>query len=210
MPKLDLGSAGAGAVSGAYAGSTFGPIGTGVGALVGGVAGLFGSKKKKKPKKRSTLDPQQQALYDDYVASIRGEGSFSDLYNFDADGYNDVFDKTVGRPAYRNFNENIVPQITGQFRSNNLMNSSYAGESLSRAGRDVQESLDAQRSANVFSGQQQAKQNKQGAIDKVLGTQTFAYDKPGAENPSTVDQILGSLAPEAGEWLVDYLKKLKK
>lgn len=218
MPKTDWNSgasgAASGAISGAAVGSLFPGVGTATGAVVGGVvggaSGLFGGKKKKKPKKRSTLDPQTQALYDDYIASIRGEGPMKDLYNFDAEGYNDVFDKTVGRAANRNFNENIIPGITGQFRSNNLMNSSYAGESLSRAGRDVQENLDALRSQNVFQGQQQANLNKHNAINSALNTQTFAYDKPEAQTPNAIDQILNSVGPAAGEWFADYLKKSNK
>lgn len=186
----------------------FGALADVAGSVIGGAVKLFGSKKKKKkPKTVSTLDPQQQALYNDYIGSIRGEGPFNDLYDFDTQGYNDVFDKTVGRPAYRNFQENIIPGITGQFRSNNLQNSSYAGESLSRAGRDVQENLDAQRSANIFSGQQQAKQNKMNAINNALGMQTFAYEKPQSNTPSIIDQILASAGPAAGQWFADYLKK---
>ena len=218
MPKPDwnagLGGAASGAVTGASLGSIVPGIGTGVGAAVGGLAGgigsLFGGKKKKKPKKRSTLDPQQQSLYNDYISSIRGQGPLSNLYDFDAEGYNDVFDQTIARPAYRGFQENIVPGITGQFRSNNLMNSSYAGESLSRAGRDVQEGLNAQRSANIFQGQQQANQNKQNALNNILGTQTFAYEKPGSQTPGILDQILGSAGTATGEWFADYLKNANK
>ncbi len=87
------------------------------------------------------------------------------------------------------------------------MNSSYSGQALSRAGRDVQESLDAKRSDMHFQGQQQAQLNKQSAIDKILNMQTFAYEKPGAQNPSTIDQILGSIGPQAGEFLADYMNK---
>ncbi len=207
MAKYSAGSAVSGAISGASIGSAIPGIGTGVGALVGGVAGLFGSKKKKKKAKtRSTLDPQQQALYNDYVGGIRGEGPMKDLHNFDAQGYNDVFDQTVAKPAYRGFKENIVPGITGEFRKKGLMNSSYAGDALSRAGRDVQENLDAQRSANIFQGQQQAQTSKQNAITGVLGMSNFATERPGAQKPSSVDQILGSIAPQAGEWFADYLK----
>src|SRR5690606_24136904 len=107
-----------GAVSGASIGSAIPGIGSAVGGILGGITGLFGEKKKKKPKKYNTLDPQQQALYNDYIASIRGEGPFSGLYNFDSEGYNNIFDQTIGRPAYRNFEENIIPGITGQYRSN--------------------------------------------------------------------------------------------
>lgn len=218
MPKTDwsagAGGAASGAVTGASIGSVIPGVGTGIGAavggLIGGVNGLFGGKKKKKPKRTSTLDPQQQALYNDYIASIRGEGPMKDLYNFDAQGYNNVFDQTVAKPAYRNFNENIVPGITGQYRSNNLMNSSYSADALGRAGRDVQENLDSQRSANIFSGQQQANQNKQNAIGGLLGTQTFAYNKPQAQTPNIIDQILGTAGPAAGEWFADYLKTANK
>lgn len=207
MPKLDIGGGLGGATTGASFGSAFGPVGTALGGIVGGIAGLFGKKKKKKPKQMSTLDPQQQALYSDYVKSVRGQGPFSDLYNYDTAGANQNFDANVSRPAYRNFQENIIPGITGQFRSNNLMNSSYAGEALGRAGRDVQENLDAQRSNMIFQGQQQAQQNKQNAIQNIMGTQTFAYSKPGAQTPSTIDQILGSLGGSSGQWLADYFNK---
>lgn len=210
MAKYDAGSAASGALSGAATGSTFGPWGTVAGAVIGGAAGLFGSKKKKKkPKTSSTLDPQQQGLYNDYIASIRGEGSMSGLYNYDAEGANKNFDANVSRPAYRNFQENIIPGITGQFRQNNLMNSSYTGEALGRAGRDVQENLDAQRSNMQFQGQQNAQTAKQNAINNVLNMQTFATQKPGPQKPSGVDQILSSLAPDAGDWLKDYLNSYK-
>ncbi len=208
MAKYSASSAASGAVSGASAGAAFGPWGAAGGAIIGGVAGLFGSKKKKKkkPKPISTLDPQQTALYGDYVDSIRGEGPFSDLYNFDAEGYNDVFDQTIGRPANRNFQENIVPTITGQFRKNNLQNSSYVGGHLARAGRDVQENLDAQRSANVFQGQQQANLNKQNGINNILNMKTFDYQQPQAPKGG-IDEILNKAAPAAGEWFANYINK---
>ncbi len=207
MARYDIGSAATGAVSGAATGSMFGPIGTGVGAVAGGIAGLFGSKKKKsKPKKRNTLDPQQQVLYGDYINSIRGEGPMADLYNYDTAGANANFDQNVSRPANRNFQENIVPQITGQFRGSNLQNSSYAGEALGRAGRDVQEGLDAQRSNMIFQGQQNAQVNKQNAIQNALSTQTFAYDRGQQKAPSPIDQILSTAGPAAGEWFADFLK----
>jgi len=215
MPRADWENGAGGAISGATTGASVGSvipgIGTAVGGvvggLIGGISGLFGKKKKKKDKKKTTLDPLQQALYNEYIAGIRGEGPMRDMYNFDSSAYNDVFDQTVGRPAYRNFQENVIPSITGQFRKNGLQNSSYVGDSLSRAGRDVQENLDAQRAANIFSGQQQANQNKQNAINSVLGTQSFAYSKTGAPQPGVIDQILSSLGPAAGQWFADYINK---
>lgn len=215
MGKYNAGNAVSGGISGAASGAAIGSVipvvGTAFGAAVGGIGGFFGSlfgnkKKKQKPKKYSTLDPQQQALYEDYIKSVRGDGPFSSNFNFDAEGYNKVFDQTVGRAANRNFNEKVIPGITGQFRQNNLGTSSYLGESLSNAGRDVQENLDSQRSANIFSGQQQANLNRQNAINQILNTQTFAYSQPGQQQQSGVDGILNGLAPIAGDWLADYLR----
>jgi hypothetical protein len=198
-----------GAASGAATGSAFGPVGTFAGGVIGGFTGLFGGgKKKKKPKRVSTLDPQQQAIYGDYVDSLRGEGPFSDLYNFDSEQANNVFDQTVGRPAYRSFQEKIVPTITGQFRSNNLQNSSYAGQALSRAGRDVQENLDAERARYQFQGQQNAQANKQNAINNILNMNTFDYQQQD-QSGNVIDDILGKVAPKAGEWFADYLKGSK-
>lgn len=209
MAKYDLGSAATGALTGAATGSIFGPIGTGVGAVVGGTAGLFGSKKKKKkkPNRISTLDPQQQALYDDSIQGLQGKGQFADLYNFNPEQANAVFDANVSRPAYRNFNENVIPSITGQYRKGNLMNSSYSAEALSRAGRDVQEGLDAQRSAALYQGSQDALNRKTQGIDRLLNTQTFAYENPEDTSPGGVDQILNKLGPMAGDWFADYLKQ---
>ncbi len=207
MAKYSAGSAVSGAASGAAAGAPFGPWGSAIGGVIGGAVGLFGSKKKKKkkPKIVDTMDPQQKELYADYIKSIRGEGPFSNLYNFDAEGANNNFDQNVSRPANRNFQENIIPGITGQFRGNNLQNSSYAGQALSRAGRDVQESLDAQRSNYIYNGQKQANQNRINGIQNALNTQTFAYQQPGEKKPSTLDQVLNSVGPAAGEWFADYL-----
>lgn len=208
MPKPSWGGGATGAVSGAATGSIFGPIGTAAGGVIGGIAGLFGSKKKKKPKRVSTLDPQQQALYQDYVDSLRGEGPFSNLYNYDAEGANANFDQNVSRPAYRNFQENIVPGITGQYRSGNIMNSSYSGEALGRAGRNVQEGLDAARSNMQFQGQQNAQANRQNALNNILGMNTFDYQQRN-NSGSSIDNILSSVAPQAGKWFSDYLNTQK-
>ncbi len=208
MPKTDWGSGISGAASGAAMGSFLGPVGTAGGAILGGVMGLFGGKKKKKkPKQISTLDPNQQALYKDHMDGLRGQGQFADLYKYDAEGANANFDQNVSRPAYRNFQENIIPGITGQFRSQNLMNSSYTGEALGRAGRNVQENLDAQRSNMIFNGQQNANNNRMNGVQNALNMQTMAYQKPGPQNPSTLDQILGSLGEHSGQYLADYFSK---
>ncbi len=205
---FDFGRALTSTASGAASGAPAGPWGAVGGGAVGFVSSLFGGKKKKKkkPKTISTLDPMQQGVYKDYVASLRGEGPFSDLYNFDAEGANNVFDQNIARPAYRGYQENVVPKITGQFRQNNLQNSSYAAESLSRAGRDVQESLDAKRAEMQFLGQQNAQTAKRNAIPDILNRTTFDYQNRTQKPPSAIDQILGKVVPEAGNYLADFVR----
>lgn len=204
---LNFGSGASGAMSGASIGAQFGGgPGAAIGGALGGIAGLFGKTKKRKPKRVSTLDPQQQGLYNDYVGSLRGQGPFSDMYNFDANQANQVFDANTARPAYRGFQENIIPQITGQFRGNNLMNSSYTGDALARRGRDVQENLDALRMQNQFAGQQQSQANRQNAIQNILGMNTFDYQQR-APKSNMIDQILGATGPAAGQWFSNFLNK---
>lgn len=198
-----------GAISGGAVGSSISPgIGTGLGAIAGGVAGLFGSgkKKKKKPKRVSTFDPQTKQLYDEYISSLRGEGPNASMFNFDPETANENFDQMVSRPAYRKFNENIVPSITGQFRQQNLQNSSYAADALGRAGRDVQENLDAQRYNMIYKGQQDANDRRQRGIEHATNVNTFDWKRPQESTPSGVDQILSTLGPMAGDWFADYLK----
>lgn len=203
MASYDFGSALGTAATGAATGSLFGAPGTIAGAGLGFVSGLFGSKKKKKkkPKPISTLDPQQQGLYDEYVNGLRGQGPMAGQYNFDANAANQNFDLNYSRPAYRNFRENIIPDITSQFRNRNTQNSSYAGQALARAGRDVQESLDAQRSNYLYQGEQNAFNRRQKGVENALGTTTFDYQTPAPQQKSGIDQILNSLGPAAGEWL---------
>lgn len=197
MAKYSVASGLSGAASGAAIGSSFGPIGTGVGAIVGGAAGLFGSKKKKK-KRISTLDPEQRALRQQQIDALYGRGDFANLYAFDPNKANANFDQMISRPSYRNFQENIVPEITGQFRSQGIGNSSYTGQALGRAGRDVQENLDAQRSNYIYQGEQNANTAKQNAIQNLMGMQTFNYSAP---NASSTDQILNQIAPSAAKYL---------
>jgi len=194
----DIAQGAAGAASGAATGFA---IGGPVGGVIGGAIGLF-SGRKKKAKKISTLDKNQKQLYQQKMDALYGKGPLAGLYNFDSEAANKNFDATVARPAYRQFTENVIPGITGQYRKGNLMNSSYSAEALSRAGRDVQENLDAQRSNMQFLGSQAALERKGNSIDNLLNMQTFAYNQPGT---SSIDNILNSVAEAGGKYVSNYL-----
>ena len=206
MPKADWGSGASGAASGGIAGfSAGGPIGGIVGAVTGGLTGLFGGKKKKK--KRSTLDKKQQQLNDMQHDSILGKGPLADLYNYDPEKANAVFDQNFANPAYRQFKEKLAPEITGQFRSNGLQNSSYAGDAISRLARDIQENLNAKRTEYLYKQENNAKSAKQNAVENLQNRQTFAFDKQGGGSGNqyggTVDDILSQITPQNIESLKD-------
>lgn len=203
-----------GALSGASTGATIGSvipgigtaIGAGVGALTGGLGGLFGGRKKKK-KALSTLDKRQKRLNKLQFQGLTGQGPLADIYNYNPEKANEVFDRTVANPAYRKFKEEIVPTITGQFRQQGLMSSSYAGDALSRLARDVQEGLDARRSEALYNQENASKLARQQALENFQNRQNFAYDKSARQSSGfDIDAILKSITPEMTSQLIGYFK----
>lgn len=128
-----------------------------------------------KPQKQSTMSPEQQQLFQLMSQALQGGGPLADVYGFDPGQVTDVFQQNVANPAYQNFQEQVVPGITGQFRGQNLQNSSYLGGALGKAGSDVQSGLDAQLANMIYNAQQQAASRKQQGISDLMNTQTFAY-----------------------------------
>lgn len=191
---FDVGGGLSGAASGAALGSSFGPIGTGVGAVAGGLLGAFG-RKKRKPKRISTLDKMQQGIYNQYGEGLQGKGKFADLFNFDASKARENFNKSYAQPAYQNFQENVVPGITGQFRGGNLQNSSYLAGALAKAGTDVQRNLDAHLADILYQGQNASIDRRINGINNILNQQTFAYQQ---EGPSAGEQGFGALLNAGG------------
>ena len=206
----DWGGAGKGAITGATTGASVGSIfpgigtgiGAGIGSIIGGIGGLFGGKKKRK--RGSTLDKRQQKVNKSQADAIFGKGELADMYNYDPEAANEVFDKTIANPAYRKYEEDLAPKITGQFRSQGLMNSSYAGDALAKSARDIQEGLDAQRSKFLYKDQAEARTAKRSAVEKYQDRQTFNYE--GGERGFDIQSILGSITPEAITKLKDYFK----
>lgn len=199
---FDFGNFATGVAGGAGTGSMFGPAGTVLGAAAGGILSLFGGNKKKK-KKKSSFDPQQEQLYNQSYQALQGKGPLADIYSHDPVKANENFDRNIARPAYRNYEENIVPTITGQYRKNNTMNSSYSAQALARSGRDVQENLDAQRYDYLYRGEESAKANKRQGAQNLLNMNTQEIDTAGEYD--LVDDILKAGGTQAKAWFQDYL-----
>jgi hypothetical protein len=164
--------------------------------VAGGLLGLFGRSKKKKPKRISTLDKTQQGIYNQYAQGLQGKGQYADMFNFDPNAARQNFNQMYAQPAYRQFQEEMIPGITGQFRGGNLQNSSYLGGALSKAGSDVQKNLDAQLANMLYQGQQDSVNRRINGINNLLNMQTFAYQQP---QQSAGDQVFGSLMDIGGK-----------
>lgn len=193
-----LGGAVSGAATGASVGSFVPGIGTAIGAGVGGLIGLFAGRNKRK--KLSTFDKNQKNVWNQYNQGVQGQGPMAGLFNFDANAARANFDQTYAQPAYKKFQEEVIPGITGQFRGGNLQNSSYLGGALAKAGTDVQTNLNANLSNMLYQGQQSSIDRRLQALNQILGTQTQAYEQPQA---SPFQAAVGGLAQGAGQYFAN-------
>jgi len=206
---LNYGGAASGAISGASTGFGLGgPIGGAIGGVGGAIAGLFGGgrKKKKKGKLISSFDPMQKNLNEQQHQSILGKGPLADLYNYDPQGANTVFEQTIANPAYRSFQEKLAPTITGQFRNQGLQNSSYVGDALSKAGRDVQESLNAQRSQYLYGEQENARNAKRNAVENLQNRNTQQLSAPRPQSQQSGGFDIGNILSQFNPGTIDNLK----
>lgn len=170
MPKPSWTGAGAGALSGASAGSIFGPPGAVIGAGLGGLLGLFGGNigaKKEKFKQQSLKTPEQQALMELIQEGLTsGEGPFGDLFGkFDES----AFQKGVVNPAMKNFQENILPQLQEKFISGNQAAGSGLRNAQMRAGVDLQDKL----AQLMYQAQQGQNQNRLQGLSSLIGGQNI-------------------------------------
>jgi len=175
------------------------PLAIAGGAGVAAGKGLY-DKGLFSPSKISSLDPEQQKIYQQLATALQGgESSFSDLFGFDPEKMRELYTQQYAEPAYQQFQEEVVPGITGQFRGQNLQNSSYLGGALGKAGTDVQKNLNANLSNMLYQGEQSALNRKQQGLNQILNMQTFAYQQ------SPLMQLLKSLAGGAGKAVGSFL-----
>lgn len=170
--------------------------------LAGGLIPGFGKgiSNSLKPGKLSSLDKTQQQIYGSYANALMGQGGpLADIYQFDPDALRNMFQQVYAQPAYQSFQENVIPEITGQFRGKNLQNSSYLGGALGKAGTQVQQGLDAQLAQMLYNAQQDTLNRKSKGISDILNMQTFAYK----DNP--LMQLLQGLAGGAGKALGSWM-----
>jgi len=121
---------------------------------------IFGGALARNPKE-SQAQKMRRELLDEILASIRGEGEFSDLFNLDED----AFQKSFVDPAKARFRNQISPQIQQSFIASGQHRGTGLDDTLTRAGVDMDQLLNEQ----YMNFLQQGQNRKANALNSILG-----------------------------------------
>lgn len=163
-------------------------LGAGISAGGSALGGIFGRQKKQPSPQWLTppetdMDRTKKALIDDLLASVRGQGSYNDLFNMN----DEAFQKSYVDPAKHIFNNQIAPQIQQQYIASGQQRGTGLDDSLARAGVDLDQMLNQQ----YYQFQNDAQNRKAGGINAILGAQGPQAQLVNGQAPS---QSAGSAA----------------
>lgn len=142
--------------------------------------------KDRGPKKFDTQSQGQQDIFALIEQGLKGEGPFASIGQFDPESSAQRFNDSVAQPLITQFNEEILPGITGQFRGSGLGNSTFAGQASARAGEGLERQLSSGLAQFQGQEQQNASQNLQNLINSFLGQQTFGFKE---QSPNLLTQL---------------------
>lgn len=132
---------------------------------------MFGSKDK--AKRFQQYSPEQmQGMQQLWQALSGGGGQFGDMFGqFNPEQTADVFNKGVGEPAMRNFQQQVIPGIMESFGDQGA--SSALSNSLAGAGSDLQSNLSAQLEMFMQQARMQNQQNRMGGMQMLSGMNPY-------------------------------------
>lgn len=145
----------------------------GISAL-GSIGGGFLSGQSQRPKE-TKIERTKRKMVDRLIASLEGNGPYSDLFNADED----VFQKSFVEPAQSLFRNQIAPQIQQESIAGGQQRGTGLDDQLLRAGVD----LDSIINQHMAEYQQGALNRKQNTINSILGVPSGApVGSTGTEN----------------------------
>jgi hypothetical protein len=171
--------------TGALAGSQFGPVGTGIGGILG-LLGGFGSTSKDKLKQLPTMTPGQQKILDQLSSLLGPQGGLGSGYGESLDLLRDYLDPSgqsfqkFADPYMREFEQQTVPMLAERFAGmgggmGGGLSSSGFGQALGAAGGNLQSQLAALK-AQLASGAAQQLMGQYGSMTgQALGARPFGY-----------------------------------
>ncbi len=132
-------------------------------------------------KKETKTERTKRKLVDKLLASLTGEGEYSDLFNTS----DEAFQKSFVEPAKAMFRNQIAPQIQQQYIASGQQRGTGLDDTLTRAGVD----LDAMLNQYMYQHQQDALNRKANVINGILGQGSGA-----ANTPSGTQDIFSGLS----------------
>jgi hypothetical protein len=142
--------------------------------LISGAASIGGGILSNSGNQETKLQRKQRKTIDEILASIKGTGAYSDLFNAD----DEAFEKGFRAPAEANFRNRTAPQIQQEYISNGMHRGTGLDDALTRAGVDFDSLLNQQ----YYQFQQDALNRKANALNGILG------GGAGAPNPTSTGQ----------------------
>lgn len=160
-----------GATIGAGIGSIVPGLGTAIGGAAGGIlGGVAGGLASRKGKSETKIQKTQRNLIDDLLRSLKGEGTYSSLFQANEADFN----KSFREPAMARFRNQVAPQIQQQYLATGQQRGTGMEDTLTRAGVDMDQLLNEH-----YMNYQQGAQNRQaGALDAILGQGAGAPNDP--------------------------------
>lgn len=152
-----------------------------IGGLVGGAAGGFMGKGDKS----TPIQKKQKELIDQLMASLNGQGPYSNLFEASPE----AFQKSFVDPAKKMFSNQIAPQIQQSYIANGQQRGTGMEDALTRAGVSMDDMLNQY----YMNYMQKAQDRKLSGINNVLS------QGAGAEAPiSGMDSMLQGITGYAG------------
>lgn len=149
--------------------------------------------------KESKMQKTQRKLVDKLIASLQGDGPFSDLFSSDPE----AFQKSFVEPAQAMFRNQIAPQIQQQYIASGQQRGTGLDDTLTRAGVD----LDSMLNQHMYQFQQDALNRKQSSINSILGAGSGAPN----ETSGMQDLLSGASgylsSSDFSDQFKDYFKK---
>lgn len=146
------------------------------GSIGGGLLSGQGSKSKE-----SKMERTKRKLVDQLIASLGGDGPFSDLFASDEA----AFQKSFVDPAKSMFKNQIAPQIQQSYIASGQQRGTGLDDALMRAGVDLDQMLNQQ----YYGFTQDALGRKQNAIGNILGQPNGT-----PPNSSTGQDVMSSIS----------------
>jgi len=141
---------------------TFAAILPAIISAAGSIAG--GAMSKPARQKESKMEKTRRNLVNDLIASVKGNGPYSSLYQTDENAFN----KSFVEPSKARFRNQIAPQIQQQFVASGQQRNSGLDDQLLRAGVDLDQMLNE----SYLQFQNQGKDRMQSALNTAAGNAT--------------------------------------